>query len=69
MSIGIKCSVVNIGKSIVAANLDSNHEMFASGSALELCNFDSGLLVSPPLYASTKHDSFYIKRNLEKSVL
>lgn len=41
--------------------------MFASYSVLELDNFDSGLLISPPLYASTKHDRFCVKRNLEKT--
>lgn len=42
--------------------------MFASYSVLELVNFDSGLLVSHSLYASTKN-SFCVKGNLEKSVV
>lgn len=51
---------------IVVANLDSNHEIFASYSVLELANFDSEF----PLYTSTKHDdSFCVKGNLEKCSL
>lgn len=60
------CFVGNISKLIVVASLDSNNQMFASCSVLELVHFDSGLLVSHPLYASTKN-SFCVKRNLEKS--
>lgn len=41
---------------------------FASYSVLELDNFDSGLLVSHPLYASTKHDSFLCEKKIWKNL-
>ena len=58
-------SLGNIGKFIVVANL----QMFSSNSVLELDNFDSGFLGFNSLNASTRHDIFCVKRNLEKSVL